>query len=99
MTNGGLSTLQMASHPTLAAFTFQEPRRDGAFRVNAIGARARAHYFPPRRFEASDRLQVNEELLEWLDMLDSVRTADQAREVFFTPDTPRVSSRHDVRAT
>ncbi len=63
--------------PVFESFKFVEPRREGDFRVDCLGARARSHYYPPDWFDFSEQPQNNEMLFEWIDLLDAIRTADE----------------------
>lgn len=64
----------MVLHPDLTPFTLQDSRKEAGFHINCLGAKAR-DYFPDDWFDITDRLQANEELFEWLDLFEAVRTA------------------------
>src|SRR5207249_1439149 len=70
-----------APHPVFAEFPSWEGEAGEGWHVNFLGVRTRHWQFvrspgpPPRRFLRPPPPPVNEELLEWIDLLDAVSAA------------------------
>ena len=80
MGNPELETSLLMQHPIFDRFHWAPPRTDGAFQVNAIGARARMRFDrgltpgAPRTCDARcpRAPALDEEYFEWIDMLSAV---------------------------
>jgi hypothetical protein len=61
-----------AAFPVLRTVEWSSPREGDGFVFNVAGARARQNYFPRHWFDEVSRITLNEEMFEWVDIVETV---------------------------
>jgi hypothetical protein len=59
----------------LSQFHLFQRRETPEFFVNVTGAKARKYFMPPAWFDIADDFHADENLFEWIDLLESVASA------------------------
>jgi FkbM family methyltransferase len=62
--------------PLLGTVEWKSPREADGFLFNVLGGRTRQSYIPYRWFEETSRILANEEMFEWVTIVETVSSAD-----------------------
>jgi hypothetical protein len=73
--NCKLDSRLAAAFPILQSIEWTEARDAEGFAFNGLGARARLNYLPAGRFDAANRLTVNELMFEWVSIAETIQAA------------------------
>lgn len=72
-----LLPMNLAETPAvLSQFRLSHRSETSSHFINAIGAKARKYFMPPTWFDITDEFHANEDLFEWIDLLESVTLAN-----------------------